>query len=353
MQPVVIRFGRLGDMLLLAPLLQWLHRGYGAPCVVLGTGPWTAALYAGNPDVGAVLQVTDRHRPLAFSPARWRMVSALRGLRDAAVHVCEVEPRALAKIRRMLTLAGVPRAHCSFLTDAPVRADEHWVDRLLRGCGSPPRACTAAWQRPSPPAVPAPRLHLRNVDREDCAAWLAARGWHGEPLWLVQPCNKRSVRRHTLRAAPDDPKAWPLQRWAEALRILRADFPDARIMLCGAPAEAAALDAIAADAGIVDIDVGARELSVRRLMALAETARGMVSVDTGPAHVAAAMGCPLVVVFGAGSPRVWCPRSATGSAVVALGGPPARQRADEVSLDEVVAAWRGLLPGRAQRVHGT
>lgn len=353
MQPVVIRFGRLGDMLLLAPLLQWLHRGYGVPCVVLGTGPWTGALYAGNPDVAAVLQVTDRHRPLVFSPARWRMVSALRGMRDAAVHVCEVEPRALAKIRRMLALAGVRRARCTFLTDTPVRAGEHWVDRLLRGCGSPPRACTTAWQRPSLPAVAAPRLFLRDVDREDCAAWLAARGWHGEPLWLVQPCNKRSVRRNTLRAVSDDTKAWPLQRWAEAVRVLRADFPGARIMLCGAPPEAAVLDAIAADAGIANVDVGARELSVRRLMALAERAQGMVSVDTGPAHVAAAMGCPLVVLFGAGSPRVWCPRSPTGSAVVALGGPPGRHRADAVSLGEVIAAWRGLMPGHAQRVRGT
>lgn len=37
--PIVIRFGRLGDMLLLAPLLHRLHRGYGNACVLLGDPP--------------------------------------------------------------------------------------------------------------------------------------------------------------------------------------------------------------------------------------------------------------------------------------------------------------------------
>jgi len=104
MHPIVIRFGRLGDMLLLAPLLGRLHRGYGEPCLLFGTGPWSAALYDAHPDVARVLQVGARHQPLAFNPERWRMLRALHRARDAAVHVCETEPRALAKIRRMLAV---------------------------------------------------------------------------------------------------------------------------------------------------------------------------------------------------------------------------------------------------------
>ena len=140
MRPLVIRFGRLGDMIVLAPLLEHLHRRYGEPCTLFGPGPWSAELYAGHPDVGNILQVNARHRPLPFSPQRWHMVQALWRARGAPVYVCETEPRALDKIRRMLKLARVDRAHCVFITDFPSFDHEHWVDRLLRFAAQTPPA---------------------------------------------------------------------------------------------------------------------------------------------------------------------------------------------------------------------
>lgn len=344
MRPVVIRFGRIGDMLLLAPLLERLHRAYGEPCLLLGTGPWTAELYAAHPDVDRVVQVTARHRPLPISPERWHMLQALHANRDAPVHVCECEPRALAKIKRMLGLAHVATSRCVFLTDAPVLPDEHWIERLLRACGHPASTGTCTWHMPGTADMPAPRLILRDEDRRDRDGWLRARGWRGEPLWLVQPCNKRSMRWNGPRDAAEDDKAWPAAHWVAVLRAIHAAHPDARVMVCGAPHEAPMLDALAAGARLRNVEVAARNLSLRRLMALAEIAVGMLSVDTGPAHVAAAMGCPLVVLFGAQSPAVWRPRSPTGSAVVTLGGPPRRSRVDQITPDEVITALRNLPP---------
>lgn len=342
MQPIVIRFGRLGDMLLLAPLLNRLHRGYGEPCMLLGTGPCSGLLYTGHPDVVQIAQVNARHRPLAFSPQRWHMLRVLRAHRDAAIHICETEPRALAKIRRMLALAGVGPERCVFVTDAPILPDEHWIERLLRGCGHPPPACVDAWRAPTLPDRPAPCLYLLPEDRRDRDVWLQARGWRGEPIWLVQPFNKRSVRWNGLRDESDDDKAWPAQRWIVALNALHAEQPDARIVLCGTPNEAPPLEAIASGARADNLDVAAHDLPLRRLMALAEMAGGMLSVDTGPAHVAAALGCPLVVLYGAQPPSLWLPRSSSDSAVVALGGPPGRSRVGEITTDEVVAALRTL-----------
>jgi heptosyltransferase-2/heptosyltransferase-3 len=342
MHPIVIRFGRLGDMLLLAPLLERLHRGYDNPCLLLGTGPWSLPLYASHPDVAGVIQVNSRHQPLAFSPQRWQMLHALRAHQDAAVHVCEVEPRALAKIRRMLTIAQVPSRRCVYLSDAPVLADEHWIERLLRGCGHPPDVFASAWHSPAPSNAVAPRLYLRDEDRRDCDTWLRARGWRGERIWLVQPLNRRSVRWNGPRDQSDDDKAWPVQHWIASLRAIHADDPDARTLLCGAPREASMLEAMAAGTRSRGVDPVARDLPLRRLMALCEIACGMLSVDTGPAHVAAAMGCPLVVLFGAQSPWVWCPRSPTGSAVIALGGPPRCSSVRQITPGEVVAALRSL-----------
>lgn len=144
MRPLVIRFGRLGDMILLAPLLEHLHRRFGEPCVLFGPGPWSRELYDGHPDVGEILQVNARHRPLPISPQRWRMVQALWRERGSPVYVCETEPRALDKIRRMLALARVDPGRCLFITDFATSDAEHWIDRLLRFAAQTPAAMSDA-----------------------------------------------------------------------------------------------------------------------------------------------------------------------------------------------------------------
>jgi heptosyltransferase-2/heptosyltransferase-3 len=50
----------------------------------------------------------------------------------------------------------------------------------------------------------------------------------------------------------------------------------------------------------------------------------------------------LIVLYGAQPSSLWLPRSPTGSAVVALGGLPQRNRVDQITVDEVVAAWQTL-----------
>lgn len=47
----------------------------------------------------------------------------------------------------------------------------------------------------------------------------------------------------------------------------------------------------------------AGDLPLRRLLALLALGHSLVSLDTGPAHVAAALGCPVVVLAGTADPR--------------------------------------------------
>jgi heptosyltransferase-2/heptosyltransferase-3 len=84
----------------------------------------------------------------------------------------------------------------------------------------------------------------------------------------------------------------------------------------------------------------------------------MISVDTGPAHAAAAVGLPLVVLFGAYPSQVWQPRSSVGSPVIGVGGPPGASRLDQIPERVVFDAWCGLLdrlqtdPVRSDRAAG-
>jgi ADP-heptose:LPS heptosyltransferase len=97
--------------------------------------------------------------------------------------------------------------------------------------------------------------------------------------------------------------------------------------------------------------VAAAELPLPRLLALCARSHSMISVDTGPAHAAAALGLPLVVLFGAHSQQQWLPRSPSGSQVSGVGGPPQSNRLDQISVEAVFAAWCALVtaPSTAAR----
>jgi heptosyltransferase-2/heptosyltransferase-3 len=73
----------------------------------------------------------------------------------------------------------------------------------------------------------------------------------------------------------------------------------------------------------------------------------MISIDTGTAHAAAALGTPLVVLFGSTPPPQVIPRSPCGSAVIGVGGVPLLPRVDQLPVEAVFEAWSRLLVSRA------
>lgn len=355
-QPIVIWFGRVGDLILMSALLEILHRRFGSPCHLVGAGSWLAQLYAAHGDVARV-SCLHRYTAWGFDPAWWRTLRALRATRTDPVYVCETDPRKLARIRRLLRFSGTEPARCVFLaresspgTAHPTAlphtsriAPTHWVDRLVSFGRLTPAAFNAAdypWPA-SPPPRCAPLLTVSAAARAECAAWLERQGWRDRTLILVQPGNRRTMRGRRLRVSPADDKAWPLERWAALLHRIHARLPQAVIVLCGAPRESLLLEWIAAAAQLPA--VAAAELPLPRLLALCARSHSMISVDTGPAHAAAALGLPLVVLFGAHSPQQWLPRSPSGSQVSGVGGPPQSDRLDQISVEAVFAAWCALV----------
>jgi ADP-heptose:LPS heptosyltransferase len=342
LQPIVIAFGRLGDMVMLSSVLQLLHHRFGRPCLVVGAGTWNLRLYQGHPDVERVL-IFARHLPFILSLTWWRLLWALHRTSPGPIYVCERQPRQLARIRRMLAISGADPARCLFIDDVPNEA-EHWIDRFVRLGQRTPAALSAAADPLTVPGMPAPRLSVSDAERAELDAWLRSKGWIGRNLVLVQPGNFRSMsrRREQWGRFKADDKAWPLEKWVSLLRRVHDTMPDSVIVLCGAPEEGPMLQEIQRVAGLQD--AVAAELPLRHLLALTESAHSMISVDTGPAHVAAALGLPLVVMFGAESKRQWLPRSPSGSAVVGIGGPPVSNRVDQIAVEEVFDAWCSLLP---------
>lgn len=346
LRPLVIRFGRLGDTLLLQPLLRRLHARYGQPCSLLAAGHYAAELYRGQPDVAEVIALSSHHRPLPLSLEQWRTIRVLRRMRDVPIYVCEPQARSLARIRWLLKMAGIPDQHCVYLNDIPLAPGGHWIEHLLQLADATPVAFRDRYASVTCATSAVPEFVVSGQDRADCDRWLAEREFSGHPLVLLQPANKRTMRWNGVRKASDDDKAWSIDNWCRVIDAVFAPLPQARVLLCGSPAEAGYLAGIRARAGHAGVDVVAKELPLPRLKALLAVAHSMISVDTGPAHMAAAMGCPLVVMFGSVSPSHWKPRSSHPDAVLALGGPPISRRVDALTPGQVIEAWQAL-PSRA------
>ena len=90
-------------------------------------------------------------------------------------------------------------------------------------------------------------------------------------------------------------KRWPAERFGAIADLLRQRFGLASVVLWG-PGESDLAEAVVASS--LNAAIAAPQTSLRDLVALARGARLIVSGDTGPLHIAAAVGVPAVALFG-------------------------------------------------------
>jgi len=139
-------------------------------------------------------------------------------------------------------------------------------------------------------------------------------------------------------------RAWPAARCAAAVALL-ADS-GYRVLVSGSPAEIALTREVAGTAGV---DLGGRT-SLGELAAVLERADAVVVGNTGPAHLAAAAGTPVVSLFAPTVPALrWAPYGVPtvvlGDQQAACAGSRARECPvpghpclSEVTADDVLAA---------------
>lgn len=163
-------------------------------------------------------------------------------------------------------------------------------------------------------------------------------------------------------------KRWPADRFARlAAHLARAR--GTRTLVNGSPAEAALCAAIVDQASTIleregfprsmlPIALPAMGVTIASLKALVASSSVMVTNDTGPRHLAAALGVPVVTLFGPTDHR-WTtiPTRPNAPEAVLLADPtlrpdeiandhPDRCRIDRVSFEEVAAAVDRVWPCR-------
>src|SRR5947209_10422409 len=293
-RPLVVRCGAFGDMVLITTLIRDLNTRFGCEVDVLTSGPWSSPLLRGHAGVGEILCVRSRKTPYWLSLDQQRVVRRLRSRGVGPTWFCDGNDAA----RPMLVRAGFGPELIVEAKDHPLLPGEHATQQWRRLA----RILPAAGARVAGPALPvdAPggcHLDIRDEQRADLERWLRARGLASRPLIAVQAGNKRTMRRGLRRLAVNS-KHWPNERWAAVLRHLRAHHPSHAIVLLGTGPEFDLNEEMMACAGIDGLHNVADDLPIPRLVALLAHAGGLITVDSGPAHAAAAVGCPQVVLFG-------------------------------------------------------
>lgn len=141
-------------------------------------------------------------------------------------------------------------------------------------------------------------------------------------------------------------KSWRAERWVELARALRARY-DAELVFVGTAEESDAIDALRGLVGFDTISIAGRT-SIAQLSAAFALCDVGVVLDTGPLHVARAVGLPAVVIAPAWSPpHEWLPVGNARYRILKnrdfLPPAPDDYVIDEVSVAEVLAAVTELM----------
>jgi ADP-heptose:LPS heptosyltransferase len=335
--PLVMRFGAFGDIVLLTMLLRQLHARFGKPVDVISSGPWTKPLLEGHPSLGRLFLIRSRRMPYWMSLDQQRLVAWLRKRGAGPTWFCD-----LSLGKDLLNRGGIPDEYICDSRWFRWQPEEGFADRYFRLANVTPSAFAGRLPAPHPPVARAAQIVVTAAARAHADEWLARRHLTGRPFIVVHP-GSRHIARRGLRSRAGADKYWPEARWGQVIKTLRDLRPDHAVLLSGTPNERKFNADIMASSAVTDVHNVADDLPIRTLLPLLERAHSMISVDTGPAHAAAALGCPTVSLFGTAPPILYRPGGATTPAVALTGTVNGVQNILGITAESVIGAWLDLI----------
>jgi lipopolysaccharide heptosyltransferase II len=285
---LLIRPDHLGDMLFATPSYRLLREALPQTRITLLAGPWSQPVMAGNPDLDDLLICRFpgfERQPRTSSVAPYRLLRAtareLAGRFDAALvlrfdHWWGAWLAAAAGIPRRI---GYDRPETRpFLTDAlAYQSDRHEVEQNSALVAA---LMTNSRERPGPL-----RFFIGEAARTWAADWRRTHGAaDGRPLVAIHPGAGAAV------------KQWSAAAWAGVATRLAAEV-GARILLTGGESERPIAAAIAAALPEPPLDASG-QTNLNQLAALLELCVLALGSDSGPLHLAVAVGTPTVHLYG-------------------------------------------------------
>jgi heptosyltransferase I len=329
---LIIRLSAIGDCILTMPLACALRDAYPNAWIGWVAEKAGASLLYDHP---ALDEVIVAPKGCLRSPSKlWDMRGKLRALRVDTT----LDPQGLLKSAAFAWLTGakrrigfrapVGREMSPWLNNTLVtNRQPHVVDRyreLLSPLGVQPTP--VRFDVPDPPQA-----------HRSMSAWLYSQQLDHQPLAILNP------------GAGWDSKVWPAERYATVSRFLLEEHSLRTIVVWAGERERMwAKNIVAQSAGAAAI---APNTTLPDLAALLRLSTLFVGSDTGPLHLAAAVGIPCVGIYGPTEPAESGPYGdmhrcvqtyfQTGSCRERRRGPDDAMRA--VTVEQVTAACADLL----------
>jgi lipopolysaccharide heptosyltransferase II len=307
---LVIRMDLIGDLVLSLTVVRRLKKTYPDAEIDLLALPSSAKVVAQDPDLAEIIPYDPNvwRRPQALlSLKNWRAALALRKhlqSREYDLAISVFGPWAAI----LSLLSGAPRrlgftkeSYPGILTDTV--AGQHWnprdhiheVDYCLRLAQAAGAEIT--------PADRIPTLSVSPQAQQDIATLFRQEGISE---------NKRLIACH-VTSNNGQAKRWPIPYWATLIdQLIREE--DASVVFTGAPDDLPFIEAISKRMQEHAFHL-AGKTSLTQLAALLQRTDLLITGDSGPMHIAAAVNTPLIAIHGPTDPALSGPVSPLATVV--------------------------------------
>lgn len=285
---LVIDLAFIGDVILATPVVRALKEAYPAAHITMLTVPLTADVAAMNPYVDEVM-VYDKRGADRGIFSLWRVSRRIKAQRFDLAVCMNFALRGAA----LSWLSGIPRRlgydaqHGGFFLNLVASARREGIRHETLNHLEVLKPLGIATKDTSLVLTP-PEKAWAGLKEKRAIHHIPEGGY-------LALCPFGSYERKDL----------PL---ATAAHLVRHWSRRRAIFLIGGEAERERLEQIARLAGLPLGNVLGGALTLPELAAFLQKAACLVTVDTGPLHVAQGVGCRTVAVFGPTDPRVWGPR---------------------------------------------
>jgi lipopolysaccharide heptosyltransferase II len=324
----------LSQVMLTTPLLGVLQAAYPQAKFDWAISDWARPAIASHPAVQRLIRTGS----LGQGRIRWRELRGLVAeLRAQAYDTCFI-PSGSALLSLVAWLAGIPQrvgldihgrglAHTTAVV--PRTTAQHTATlylELAQALGIETNSHTVR-----------PRFFPTDPQRAAVTARLVDEvGWLGDvPLVIIHPGGGHNP------VQPNPNRCWPVERFARLATYLVRHY-HARILLVSGSDEAGLVQKLT---GIIPTAVTnwAGQLTLGELGALSEIASLYIGHDSGPTHIAAAVGCPTLAIYGPTDPQYTAP---LGPHVQTIWQPYTEPFSWDkgVTSDQAIAAAQQLLP---------
>jgi heptosyltransferase-2 len=277
---LIVQTAFLGDVVLTLPLVEALHQHFPEASVEMLTVPAPAPLLHDQPRVAAVLTYDKRGTQRGLRG----FLSIVRHIRARGYDLV-LSPHRSVRSALLVACSGIPQrvgftqwfTRWAYTSTVPRPLATHEVQRNLH--------LLSALDTSPLPDIDRLSLCVAALARQSAAAYFARCGVEPDDQVIgIIPGSQWGTKR------------WPAERFAVLIERL-AETPRTRFVLIGGPQDRAIAETIRATCHTPVLDL-IGQTPLHELPAYIEHCTVVVSNDTGPMHIAAALGKPIVALFG-------------------------------------------------------